>query len=415
MTATTVETFPRRGEGRVPLPELIAREKRRARLRRLRWLSLLLLLPALGVGVWALVRPKPVPVAERFRQQVVKHGDLVREVRATGQVQAVTTVLVGAEISGRIATVDVDYNDHVTAGQVMATFDRASLEAQRSQTSALVAVARATTAQARADLAQSRRNRARADELFAQHVISSTEHEAALTSAMVAEARLRAAEAQLAAQEANAVVAKTNLDHAVIRAPIDGVVITRNVDPGQTVASVLTTPTLFTVAADLTRMEVVAAVDEGDIAEVKPEQLATFTVTAWPDRTFQGVVVEVRNAARIVQDVVSYDAVISVDNADLALKPGMTASLRIRTGEAKDVDSVPNAALHFTPPNDKRPAEGGGAWTLDGDTPVFVPVEPGLSDGEWTEVRSKALSPGRQVLVDLSPKGKVAYGVAHNP
>lgn len=415
MVATTVETLPRRGEGRVPLPELIAREKRRARLRRLRWLLMLLLVPALGVGVWALVRPKPVPVAERYRQQAVKHGDLVREVRATGQVEAVTTVLVGAEISGRIATVNVDYNDHVTAGQVMATFDRASLEAQRAQTNALVAAGRATTAQAKADLEQAKRNRARADELFGQHAITQTEHENAVTAAMIAEARLRAAEAQLAAQEANAVVAKTNLDHSVIRAPIDGVVITRNVDPGQTVASMLTTPTLFTVAADLTRMEVVAAVDEGDIAEVKPEQLASFTVTAWPDRTFQGVVSEVRNAARIVQDVVSYDAVVSVENSDLALKPGMTASLRIRTGEAKDVDSVPNAALHFTPPNEKRPADGSGVWTLDGDTPVYVPVEPGLSDGEWTEVRAKALSPGRQVLVDLTPKGKVAYGVARAP
>lgn len=415
MTATTVETFPGRGEGRVPLPELIAREKRRARLRRLRWLLLLLLVPAVGAGVWALVRPKPVPVAERFRQQPVKHGDLVREVRATGQVEAVTTVLVGAEISGRIASVDVDYNDRVTKGQVMATFDRASLEAQRAQTNALVAAARAARAQARADVEQARRNRARADELFGQHVISSTEHEAALTGAVVAEARLRAAEAQLDAQEANAVVAKTNLSHAVIRAPIDGVVITRNIDPGQTVASMLTTPTLFTVAADLTRMEVVAAVDEGDIAEVKPEQLATFTVTAWPDRTFQGVVVEVRNAARIVQDVVSYDAVIAVDNADLALRPGMTASLRIRTGEAKDIDSVPNAALYFTPPGEKRPAQGSAVFTLDGDTPVLVSVEPGLTDGEWTQVRSSALSPGRQVLVDLTPKGKVAYGVAHAP
>lgn len=415
MTATTVDSLRRTGDGRVPLPELIAREKRRARQRRWRWLSLLLLVPLSIAGVWALARPKPVPVGERFRQQPVKHGDLVREVRATGQVEAVTTVLVGAEISGRIATVNVDYNDHVTAGQVMATFDRASLEAQRAQTNALVAAGRATTAQAKADLEQARRNRVRADELFAQHAITATEHENAVTSALVTEARLRAAEAQLAAQEANAAVAKTNLDHSVIRAPIDGVVITRNVDPGQTVASMLTTPTLFTVAADLTRMEVVAAVDEGDIAGVKPEQLASFTVTAWPDRTFQGVVAEVRNAARIVQDVVSYDAVVSVDNADLALRPGMTASLRIRTGEAKDIDSVPNAALHFTPPGEKRPASGDAVWVLDGDTPVLVPVEPGISDGEWTAVRSAGLSPGRQVLVDLTPKGKVAYGLANAP
>ncbi len=415
MSVTTASVLPSGGEGRVPLPELIARERRRARRRRLRWLLSLALLPALGTGIWLLARPRPVPMGERFRLQAVKHGDLVREVRATGQVQAVTTVLVGSEISGRIATVAVDYNDRVTAGQVMATFDRASLEAQRAQVSALVAAARAAAAQASADVAQARRNRSRADQLFQQHAISSTEHEAAVTGAMVAEARLRAAEAQLAAQEANAALARTNLEHSVIRAPIDGVVITRNVDPGQTVASMLTTPTLFTVAADLTRMEVVAAVDEGDITQVKPEQLATFTVTSWPERTFQGVVVEVRNAARIVQDVVSYDAVVSVDNADLSLKPGMTASLRVRTGEAKDVDAVPNAALHFTPPGLHRSGEDDAVWVLDGETPALVPVQAGLSDGEWTAVRPGALSPGRQVLVDLSPKGKVAYGLAHGP
>lgn len=415
MTATTLPGTASGVSQRASLPELIAREKRRARARRLRWLLLLLLVPAVGVGLWAALRPKPVPVAERFRTQVVKHGDLVREVRATGQVQAVTTVQVGAEISGRIATVDVDFNDSVTAGQVMARFDRASLEAQRAQVAALVAAARAQVAQAKADLEQSRRTRKRSDELFAQAAVSSLEHDAAVTAALVSEARLRAAEAQLAAQEANATVAKTNLDHSVIRAPIDGVVITRSVDPGQTVASMLTTPTLFTVAADLRRMEVVAAVDEADVAEVKPEQLATFTVTAWPDRTFQGVVVEVRNAARIVQDVVTYGAVISVDNEDLALKPGMTASLRIRTAQVKDVDSVPNAALHFTPPGLERPATGDVVWVLDGETPRAVPVETGVSDREWTQVRASGLAAGTRVLVDLTPKGKVAYGIGTAP
>ena len=412
---TAVERAPGVEKQRVPLTELIAREERRARRRRWWWALAALLVPALGVGLWALLRPRPVPLAARFRQQAVKRGDLVREVRATGQVQAVTTVLVGAELSGRIATVNVDYNDRVTAGQVMATFDRASLEAQRAQTTALVTAARAATAQARADVVQARRGRARADELFRQRAISSTEHEAAVTGAMVAEARLRAAEAQLAAQAANAVVAKTNLEHAVIRAPIDGVVITRNVDPGQTVASMLTTPTLFTVAADLTRMEVVAAVDEGDITQVQPEQPVTFSVTAWPERTFQGVVAEVRNAPRVVQDVVSYDAVVTVDNADRSLKPGMTASLRIRTGAVSGAVSVPNTALHFTPPGQTRPGPGAGVWVLQGAAVACVPAAPGLSDGEWTEVRRGVLEPGRAVLVDLSPQGKVAYGVAHAP
>ena len=415
MTATIAPRSALPVTPRTSLPELISREKRRARFRKLRWLALALLVPALAAGGWALFRPKPAPMAERFRQLAVKHGDLVREVRATGQVEAVTTVLVGAEISGRISTVEVDYNDVVKAGQVMARFDRASLEAQRAQTTAMVAAARATLAQARADLEQAKRNRARADELYKQNAISSTEHEAALTTAMVADARVRAAEAQLAAQEANALVARTNLEHAVIRAPIDGIVITRNIDPGQTVASMLATPTLFTVAADLRHMEVVGAVDEGDVGEVKPEQVVAFSVTAYPDRVFKGVVVEVRNAARIIQDVVTYGAVVAVENEDLALKPGMTASLRIRTASATGVDSVPNGALHFTPPGHERPAGGHVVWVLDGETPRAVKVDVGISDGEWTEVRSSELRAGQLVLVDLTPKGKVAYGIGKAP
>jgi HlyD family secretion protein len=278
-----------------------------------------------------------------------------------------------------------------------------------------VASARAQLAQARADLEQAKRNRARADELFKQNAISSNEHENALTAFMVGEARVRAAESQLAAQEANAVVARTNLDHAIIRAPIDGVVITRNIDPGQTVASMLATPTLFTVAADLRHMEVVGAVDEGDVGEVKPEQQVSFTVTAYPDRVFKGVVVEVRNAARIVQDVVTYGAVVAVDNDDLSLKPGMTASLRVKTAEVKGVDSVPNAALHFTPPGQERPSSGHVVWVLDGETPRAVPVEVGISDGEWTEVHGGGLTAGQVVLIDLTPKGKVAYGIGKPP
>lgn len=392
------------------LPALIERETKRRRRRRLTWLLVGLGVALLvGLGAW-LSRPKPTPLAERFRLAAVTTGPLVREVRATGHVEAVSTVSVGAEISGRVATVEVDFNDRVTTGQVLARFDQAALEAQRAQTASLALAAKATLAQARADVEQARRSKARADELFARQAQTAMEHEAATTTLSVALARVAAAEANVAAQEAAATVARTNLAHAVIRSPIDGVVITRNVDPGQTVASMLQTPVLFTIAADLRKMEVLAAVDEADVSEVRVDQPATFTVNAWPARTWTGTVTEVRNAARVVQDVVTYGVVVAVDNLDLALKPGMTASVRVRTGSVERAEQVPNAALLFTPPGEAR-AEGPAVWLLEGEALVRRAVTPGLSDGERTAIGAGELPADAKVLVDLTSEGKKAYGL----
>lgn len=338
------------------LPALIERENRRRRRRRGVWLGLLLAVVGGAVALFFATRPRPAPLAERFRTGTVTQGDLVREVRATGYLEAVSTVSVGAEISGRVATVEVDYNQQVKAGQVLARFDVAALEAQRAQSAAVALSAKAQLAQARSDLEQARRNKLRSDALYAQQAQAVTEHEAAVTALAVAEARVAASEATLAAQTALATVAKTNLAHAVIRSPIDGVVITRNIDPGQTVASLLATPVLFTVAADLRKMEVLASIDEADIAEVAAGQDVQFTVTAWQNRTFQGTVTEVRNAARLVQDVVTYGVVVAVDNLDLALRPGMTATVRVRTGFSPATLQVPNAALRFTPPGQAKEA-----------------------------------------------------------
>lgn len=395
---------------RTPLPELIEREKRRQRRTRLYWgIGIAVLASAIGLGVW-LSRPRTVPMNERFRTLPMTHGDLVREVRATGQVDAVSTVSVGAEISGRLATVEVNYNDRVKAGQVLARFDRNVLEAQRAQSNAGASAAKAQFAQARFDLEQATRNATRADALFAGGAMSPSEHEAQATALALAKARAEAAEANVAAQNALATVAATNLNHSIIRAPIDGIIISRNVDPGQTVASMLQTPVLFTVAADLRRMEVVAAVDESDIAEITVGQEAQFTVNAYRERVFGGTVVEVRNAARIVQDVVTYGVVIVVDNVDLALKPSMTASVRIRTGSLTGVDKVPNAALRFLPPGEP-PGDGAGVWVLSDQRLVRHVVRPSLSDGEFTAIAEKALPPGAQVIVDLTPEGRKAYDV----
>lgn len=397
------------------LPELLARAQKKRRRRQLTWgtFALVVVLGALAAG-WTM-RPKPVALNARFRTQAVTHGNLVREVRATGHVEAVSTVSVGAEISGRVSEVYADFNQRVKTGEVLARFDRAALEAQRAQTTAMAAAARAQLAQAKSDLAQAQRNRARADELFARGAQTQAENEVANTAVALSKARLEAAEASLAAQEAAATLSRTNLEHSVIRSPIDGIVITRNIDPGQTVASLMQTPILFTVAADLRKMEVVAAVDEADIGEVAVGQRATFTVSAYPERVFEGRVTEVRNAARILQDVVTYGAVVSVDNLDLALRPGMTASVKIRTGEVADVDQVPTAALHFTPPGATPGASETGArvWVLEGDQLASRPVHAGLSDGELTAIGAGELDRSAKVLVDLTPEGRKAYGIGN--
>jgi HlyD family secretion protein len=394
------------------LSDLIAREDLRRHHRRLlRW-GAAATVPALIVAVWLLARPRPVPLAARFRFAPVTQGDVLREVRATGHVEAVTTVQVGAEISGRIVTVEADYNDRVKTGQVLARFDRVSLEAQLAEAEATVAAARAALEQARTDEARSGRDLTRIARLFQSGSVSESDRDNALAAAHLDEQRVTAAAAQLSAQQASFGVAHNNLDHAVIRAPIDGVVITRNVDPGQTVASTLQTPVLFTVAADLRKMRVIAAVDEADIGELARLDSALFGVNAYPDRVFEGLVTEVRNSPVVVQDVVTYEAVVEVDNADLALKPGMTASVRIRTATAKGVLRVANSALRFAPPgspsNDKP-----GVWLLEGSQFRRVEVRPGVTDGEISEIGPGSLEPGQSVLSELTPEGRKAYGLAH--
>ncbi len=411
MTAT-LDAPALAGPQRRTLSDLVDREKARARRRRLYLWGSLGLVPVLVLAGWIALRPRPVPFAARFRTQPVTHGDVIREVRATGHVEAVTTVQVGAEISGRILTVEADYNDVVKEGQVLARFDRAALQAQLAETGATLAAAKASLEQAKTDRDRSARDLSRVERMWAAQSVSDSDHDNAVAAAKLNEQRVAAAEAQIAAQQASYSVARTNLDHAVIHAPISGVVITRNVDPGQTVASVFQTPVLFTVAADLRKMRVVAAVDEADIGETQAHQHATFTVNAYPERIFEGTVTEVRSSPVIVQDVVTYGTVVEVDNLDLALKPGMTASVRIQTAAANDVLRVPAAALHFTPPGEK-PSDKPGLWILDGDAFTRVNVTAGVSDGEITAIDPGPIADGHSVIVELSPEGRKAYGLTH--
>jgi HlyD family secretion protein len=406
-SATAVPVVERRS-----LSDVIAHEGHRRRRRRWLWRGALGLLPFVGAATFLALKPGPEPLASRFRSQAVSRGDIVREVLATGRVEAVTNVEVGAEISGRIAVVEVDYNDRVTAGQVLARFDRSALEAQLAQTRAALAAADAAVAEARIARTQAERGRSRAKLMLAEHLISDADAELAVSNAKLAAEQVTAAVARVAAERATYALASTNRDRAVIRSPIDGIVITRNVDPGQTVASAFQSPVLFSVAADLRSMRVVAAVDEADIGEVQLTQQATFSVNAYAGRVFEGVVTEVRNSPVVVQDVVTYAAVVVVQNPDLVLKPGMTASVRIRTSSAKGVLRVPNAALHFTPPGES-PGDGSRLWLLAADQLRPVSTHVGISDADHTEIAGGTLTTQSQVLVELTPEGRLAYGLVH--
>lgn len=393
------------------LDQIIQQEERRRRRRHALWWAIAAAVPLLVGTAWWLLRPRPVSEAAKFRAQVVTLGDVVREVHATGRLEAVTTVAVGAEISGRISSVDVDYNSRVKAGQVLAHFDRTALEAQVAQVKAQRAAAKAAVEQAKIEREQAERNQRRARELRASALIGEADLETASSNAWLAAQRAEAAEAQYLAQGAAYDLVRTSRDHALIRSPIDGIIITRNVDPGQTVASALATPVLFSVAASLEKMQVVAAVDEADIGEVRTGQRAGFSVNAYPDRVFEGMITEVRNSPVVVQDVVTYGCVLTVDNTDLALKPGMTASVRIRTAEARGVLRLPSAAQHFAPPNET--ADGQSVWVLETNGLRRVPVKTGISDGELTEIAPGALSERALVLVELTPEGRKAYGISH--
>jgi HlyD family secretion protein len=408
----TVETAGPPARPRRSLAELITKERAQRRRHRVTRWAVVGALPLIAIGAWLALRPGPLPFAARFRVQPVTRGDVVREVTATGNVEAVTTVQVGAEISGRIATVSVDYNDRVRAGQVLARFDRTLLSAQLAQTDDAVAAARAAVEQARTNRDKAAIDSGRAVQLWEAKGVTDADRDAALSAARLARQVVTAAEAQLAASQAAMAVARTNLDHTVIRAPIDGIIITRNIDPGQTVASALQTPVLFTVAADLRRMRVVAAVDEADVGEVVVGQPAAFTVSAYPDRVFHGVVTQVRNSPVVVQDVVTYGTVVEVDNADLALKPGMTASAHIRIAATSNTLRVPNAALLFTAPG-QAPTTTAGVWVLAGKALRRASVHPGISDGEFTAVASGDLTDGASVVVGLTPRGRAAFANSH--
>lgn len=338
-----------------------------------------------------------------YRTAVVSRDDVIQSVTANGELAAVKTVQVGCQVSGMIKELLVDYNSVVTNGQVIARLDPATFEQNLAQADAELA-----TAKAALELAEV--NFRRAEALHKDRLISDSEFDK--TGAELSQSR-----ANVKMKEASLSRARVDLERTTITAPIDGVVITRNVNVGQTVAANFNTPTLFLIANDLRKMRIEAKVSEADVGGVKPGQAVTFTVDAFPDRTFTGQVTMVRYAATLEQNVVNYTTLVEVNNDDLELRPTMTANATIITRQARQVLRVPNAALRFTPPTgaeivnsaNTNPASGTKSGPIvyhvnhvqESGRPrtqlVAAHVETGISDGSFTEI-SRGLNEGQTVV-----------------
>ncbi|HEU5071466.1 MAG TPA: efflux RND transporter periplasmic adaptor subunit [Verrucomicrobiae bacterium] len=307
-----------------------------------RLLLALVVVGAVLAGLWFWKRPREAAV--EYQTAAVTRGDVVQVVTATGQLNPVTNVTVGSQISGIIQKLGADFNTRVKSGDVIAQLDPATYQAN-------VASAQGDLANANASLELAQVNFRRSDELFKSHLISQSDYDNAVAS-------LHQAQAQVQIKEAALQRAKVDLSRCTIYAPVDGIVISRSVDVGQTVAASLSAPTLFVIANDLSKMQIDANVAEADVGGVEVGQDVDFTVDAFPYRTFHGKVTQVRNAPTTVQNVVTYDAVIGVDNADLKLKPGMTANVSIIIARRENALKIPNSALRF-----RLPETGGGGRT----------------------------------------------------
>lgn len=346
----------------------------------------------------------------------VARGPLVASVAATGTVNPVTSVLVGTYVSGPILEIDVDFNSPVRRGQRIAKIDPRSFVGKVESAGAELADARAQVRKAAADLRLQRARLARQEQLARSRVLSVDELDLARSNADQAAAQLALAEAGVDRAQAALKDAEVNLGYTDIVSPVDGIVVSRNVDVGQTVAASFQTPTLFVIAESLERMQVNAFVGEADIGRVQEGQPATFTVDAHPGRPFPAVVGQVRNSPTTLQNVVTYDVVLAVDNAARLLKPGMTANVRIETARVADALLVPTSALRFRPPDEPAvpaapPPAGTPAGTAAGGAPgatvwriadaglEAVPVTPGLADDTTSAVESAVLREGDRVAV----------------
>jgi HlyD family secretion protein len=459
------------------------------------WLWLAAVPAAAGIAGFLLWKPAGGSAADTaYRLTAVDRGSIVASVRATGTLNPVTTVLVGSQLSGQVVEILADYNTPVKQGQVVARLYAEQIKSRRDAAQADLAQAKADREtkiaqvdkaksalqraeafaadlaaqrdRARAQLIDAQRNLERQTTLNARAVGAQTALEQAETQVTIQKAVLASAEAQIASNKAEVVGLKADISlaeaglksadalilqrHAKlkdieidlarteIRSPVDGVVVKRDIELGQTVAASLSAPTLFTIAQDLREIDIHANIDEADVGRLKPDQPVSFTVNAYPDRTFRGILRMVRLGAQTVQNVVTYTAVIAVQNRDHALLPGMTANLQIITDEREDVLRIPNAALRFRPsgivavarnpkpePQGDGPPQGRRPHPMDDEgndkrvhrlrpdgAPEAVPVRLGMTDGSYTEVLRGSLKEGDAVITGGGPRGPGADSAA---
>lgn len=362
----------------------------------------------LAVIAWLLSGTKKKETVN-FTTEAVAPANIENSVTATGSIEAVKTVTVGTQVSGIIDKLYVDYNSVVKKGQVIAELDRSNLQSQLNSAKANYAEAQAQLKSAESDLAYQKANYQRNKALYDKGLISANDYEQARLSYQTASATVAQRRDAIKSAGEEVTRAQTNLGYATITSPIDGVVISKSVEEGQTVAASYSTPELFTIAKDLRDMRVVADVDEADIGGVKEGQRVTFTVDAYPDDTFQGYVTQVRQEATTTNNVVTYEVVISAPNEDLKLKPGLTANVNIYTEETKGVLSVPSKALRYTP---EKETVGGRkikdvsnaknkVWTLEGNTLVAHAVTIGSTDGIHTQIVS-GIKKGQKVITGVA-------------
>ena len=383
-----------------------------------------------GAIAFFVLRTRPARPAIRFETAAVDRGAIFARITATGTVSPVITVQVGSQVSGRIQRLEVDFNSPVRRGQLLAVIDPALFAAAEAQARANLASARANLAKAEAQAQDAARQLRRQEELRRRNLVAQADLDTARTTAEAANATVSANRAAILQAQAALDQASTNLAYTKIYSPIDGVVISRNVDVGQTVAASLQAPTLFLLAQDLSQMQVDTSVAEADVGRLREGMPATFTVDAYPAEVFRGTIRQVRNAPQTIQNVVTYDAVIDVVNDQLKLKPGMTANATVVYAERRDVLRVPNAALRFRPPPELA-GTGRGAptevrplgtqqtrdqrvvWVLRGAAPVATTIRIGVSDGTVTELLEGELQAGDALVVEAlaAPRsGAGSYG-----
>lgn len=366
------------------------------------------ILAVIGGGFFLYFNHKQIPAEVSFETTRVKKATLRNCITATGTIEAVTQVDVGTQVSGIIDKIYVDYNTEVKKGQIIAELDKTNLISELNS-------ANSQLAGAKSDLTYQRANFSRMKTLYGKGLISANDYEAARLA-------LQQAESTMGQRQEAVRKAQTNLGYATITSPIDGTVLSKSVEEGQTVASSFSTPTLFTIVKDMTDMRVIANVDEADIGGVKEGQRVIYTVDAYPNETFEGTVTQVRNEATTENNVVTYEVVISAPNPNLKLKPGLTANITIYTLEQPNIVSVPTKALHFTPTHETvgknnkiMDCQGKQKlWKKEGNTLRAVPVQTGISDGTRTQI-VHGISEGEVVIVDLKDFATVTQTSTENP